>query len=273
MRSSPSTPMATPCPTTAAERIFGVAAQDVIGGPARPAAGSAERLVQSVRSGRRHSRTRSRHGSGALPGRGHLQPHAGRREMGRHRDPARCHRTQAPGCRSRAHGAARRAHRAAQSHPAQRPDRAGDQERAAGAPADGRAAAGSRPLQGHQRHARSPGRRSPADRGRPAPAAAIAQRRHGRPSGRRRVRHSAARPDRPCDGLRGRAPGRSAAATVRDPGPHARGRDQHRRRALSHGSTAIELLQHADVAMYAAKRDQLGFVVYSPESDTNSVRS
>jgi diguanylate cyclase (GGDEF)-like protein/PAS domain S-box-containing protein len=39
-----------------------------------------------------------------------------------------------------------------------------------------------------------------------------------------------------------------------------------------HGSTATELLQHADVAMYAAKRDQLGFVVYSPESDTNSVR-
>jgi diguanylate cyclase (GGDEF)-like protein/PAS domain S-box-containing protein len=39
-----------------------------------------------------------------------------------------------------------------------------------------------------------------------------------------------------------------------------------------HGATASELLQHADVAMYAAKRDQLGFVVYSPESDTNSVR-
>jgi diguanylate cyclase (GGDEF)-like protein len=31
-----------------------------------------------------------------------------------------------------------------------------------------------------------------------------------------------------------------------------------------HGSSATELLQHADVAMYAAKRDQLGFVVYSP---------
>jgi diguanylate cyclase (GGDEF)-like protein/PAS domain S-box-containing protein len=39
-----------------------------------------------------------------------------------------------------------------------------------------------------------------------------------------------------------------------------------------HGATASELLQHADVAMYAAKRDQLGFVVYSAESDTNSVR-
>jgi diguanylate cyclase (GGDEF)-like protein len=39
-----------------------------------------------------------------------------------------------------------------------------------------------------------------------------------------------------------------------------------------HGTTASELLQHADVAMYAAKRDQLGFVVYSAESDTNSVR-
>jgi diguanylate cyclase (GGDEF)-like protein/PAS domain S-box-containing protein len=39
-----------------------------------------------------------------------------------------------------------------------------------------------------------------------------------------------------------------------------------------HGTTAHELLQHADVAMYAAKRDQLGFVVYSAESDTHSVR-
>src|SRR5690606_28268611 len=39
-----------------------------------------------------------------------------------------------------------------------------------------------------------------------------------------------------------------------------------------HGTTANELLQHADVAMYAAKRDQLGFVVYSAESDTHSVR-
>jgi diguanylate cyclase (GGDEF)-like protein/PAS domain S-box-containing protein len=39
-----------------------------------------------------------------------------------------------------------------------------------------------------------------------------------------------------------------------------------------HGLTAHELLQHADVAMYAAKRDHLGFVVYSAEADTHSVR-
>lgn len=39
-----------------------------------------------------------------------------------------------------------------------------------------------------------------------------------------------------------------------------------------HGVTAHELLQHADVAMYAAKRDQLGFMVYSAEADTHSVR-
>ena len=39
-----------------------------------------------------------------------------------------------------------------------------------------------------------------------------------------------------------------------------------------HGQTGRELLQHADVAMYAAKRGQTGFVVYSPETDTNSVR-
>jgi diguanylate cyclase (GGDEF)-like protein/PAS domain S-box-containing protein len=39
-----------------------------------------------------------------------------------------------------------------------------------------------------------------------------------------------------------------------------------------HGQTGRELLQHADVAMYAAKRGQTGFVVYSAEADTNSVR-
>jgi diguanylate cyclase (GGDEF)-like protein len=39
-----------------------------------------------------------------------------------------------------------------------------------------------------------------------------------------------------------------------------------------HGQTGRELLQHADVAMYAAKRGQTGFVVYSPATDTNSVR-
>ena len=39
-----------------------------------------------------------------------------------------------------------------------------------------------------------------------------------------------------------------------------------------HGQTGPELLQHADVAMYAAKRGPTGFVVYRAESDTNSVR-
>jgi diguanylate cyclase (GGDEF)-like protein/PAS domain S-box-containing protein len=39
-----------------------------------------------------------------------------------------------------------------------------------------------------------------------------------------------------------------------------------------HGQTGHELLQHADVAMYAAKRGQTGFVVYSAEADTNSAR-
>ncbi len=39
-----------------------------------------------------------------------------------------------------------------------------------------------------------------------------------------------------------------------------------------HGQSGPELLQHADVAMYAAKRGPTGFVIYSAESDTNSVR-
>jgi diguanylate cyclase (GGDEF)-like protein len=39
-----------------------------------------------------------------------------------------------------------------------------------------------------------------------------------------------------------------------------------------HGASAQELLQHADVAMYAAKRGPTSFVVYSAQDDTNSVR-
>jgi diguanylate cyclase len=39
-----------------------------------------------------------------------------------------------------------------------------------------------------------------------------------------------------------------------------------------HGLDAKELLQRADVAMYTAKRNQLGFAVYSAEEDTHSVR-
>ncbi len=39
-----------------------------------------------------------------------------------------------------------------------------------------------------------------------------------------------------------------------------------------HGASAQELLQHADVAMYAAKRGPTSFVVYSARDDTNSVR-
>jgi diguanylate cyclase (GGDEF)-like protein/PAS domain S-box-containing protein len=40
-----------------------------------------------------------------------------------------------------------------------------------------------------------------------------------------------------------------------------------------HGRTPEELLQHADIAMYAAKRDHLGFDLYRPESDPHSVRN
>ncbi|HET6519558.1 MAG TPA: diguanylate cyclase, partial [Geminicoccaceae bacterium] len=39
-----------------------------------------------------------------------------------------------------------------------------------------------------------------------------------------------------------------------------------------HGRQVSELIQHADVAMYAAKRNQQGFAVYRPEDDTHSVR-
>jgi diguanylate cyclase (GGDEF)-like protein/PAS domain S-box-containing protein len=40
----------------------------------------------------------------------------------------------------------------------------------------------------------------------------------------------------------------------------------------AHGEGAAELLQRADVAMYSAKRDQIGFVVYSPHDDRHSVQ-
>jgi diguanylate cyclase (GGDEF)-like protein len=37
-----------------------------------------------------------------------------------------------------------------------------------------------------------------------------------------------------------------------------------------HGDTASELLQHADVAMYIAKRGHLGYACYDPDTDENS---
>jgi diguanylate cyclase (GGDEF)-like protein len=39
-----------------------------------------------------------------------------------------------------------------------------------------------------------------------------------------------------------------------------------------HGELVEPLLQHADVAMYTAKRNGYGFVVYSPQSETNRIR-
>ena len=40
-----------------------------------------------------------------------------------------------------------------------------------------------------------------------------------------------------------------------------------------HGETPEELLQHADIAMYMAKRDHLGFAVYCPDSDPHNLRN
>jgi diguanylate cyclase (GGDEF)-like protein len=40
-----------------------------------------------------------------------------------------------------------------------------------------------------------------------------------------------------------------------------------------HGNNAEELLQHADVAMYQAKKESTGIAVYSAEQDANSMRS
>ncbi len=39
-----------------------------------------------------------------------------------------------------------------------------------------------------------------------------------------------------------------------------------------HGRNPDELLQHADVAMYQAKRDNSGFAIYNPEEDSHSLR-
>ena len=40
----------------------------------------------------------------------------------------------------------------------------------------------------------------------------------------------------------------------------------------AHGEGAAELMQRADVAMYSAKRDQTGFMIYSPDDDRHSVQ-
>lgn len=39
-----------------------------------------------------------------------------------------------------------------------------------------------------------------------------------------------------------------------------------------HSATGIELLQHADIAMYTAKRNRLGIAVYDPEADRHNSR-
>ncbi|MEJ2179716.1 MAG: bifunctional diguanylate cyclase/phosphodiesterase, partial [Gammaproteobacteria bacterium] len=39
----------------------------------------------------------------------------------------------------------------------------------------------------------------------------------------------------------------------------------------THGKDAATLIQHADVAMYVAKRGQLGFAVYNPQDDDYSI--
>jgi predicted signal transduction protein with EAL and GGDEF domain len=45
-----------------------------------------------------------------------------------------------------------------------------------------------------------------------------------------------------------------------------------RRRGPAHGNDTAELLQHADVAMYAAKQTHSGFMVYDPTVDQHSPR-
>lgn len=41
----------------------------------------------------------------------------------------------------------------------------------------------------------------------------------------------------------------------------------------AHGGLADDLIQRADIAMYAAKQQQTGYSIYSPEADANSVRN
>lgn len=41
----------------------------------------------------------------------------------------------------------------------------------------------------------------------------------------------------------------------------------------AHGDTADDLIQRADIAMYAAKQQQTGYSIYSPEADANSLRN
>lgn len=40
-----------------------------------------------------------------------------------------------------------------------------------------------------------------------------------------------------------------------------------------HGDVADDLIQRADIAMYAAKQDHTGYSIYSPDADANSVRN
>ena len=112
--------------------------------------------------------------------------------------------------------------------------RARDQRRRRRWLATRRAAHGSRPLQGDQRHAGAPLRRPAAGRAQPASRVGAAPQRHGREAGRRRVRHPRPPAFRVRDRSRpgARAHPRRARVAVRGRWPAAPRRGQHRRGAL-----------------------------------------
>ena len=132
--------------------------------------------------------------------------------------------------------------------------------------------AGPRPrsLLARQRHARPPDRRPVAARGRGAAALGDpAGERHRRAPGWRRVRDHAC--PAAARAMRSVSPRRSARARSEDDArrAHRRRPRQHRHRHLSRITAPIRRssVERADVAMHAAKQDQLGIAVWDERYD------
>ena len=174
----------------------------------------------------------------------------------------------------RAPGAARRADRPAEPRRSSTTGiDAGAAPVAARAGARRRAADRPRPLQGGQRHARPPQRRPAARRNRrPAAARRCARATRSRASAATSSacscpRAATGRP-RPCAAAEKIREALEPTASV--DGLPVRGRRQHRHRAVpgARRRTPTTLLQHADVAMYEAKRTpQRRTTIYRAEHD------
>ena len=163
---------------------------------------------------------------------------------------------------------ARRAHGPAQPHRVPKARRGGDRRGRAPRTCPSRRDRRPRPVQGDQRHPRAPQRRRPPRRDRHAARRPAPARRHPRAARRRRVRPRPARlrrtPRRPCGAYARRSSRRSSVSGL----PLSVDASHRVRDGAARTATDVdELLQRAEVAMYAAKSRHAGVLRYDRAQD------